>query len=81
MAGCAVPDCIAGVVARGLCAKHYRRLLRHGDPNTVIAAGRPARAMLTSSLTRLRRAWKKATEEERATFLREVADGDPLPQA
>ena len=38
---CTVDDCLDPVLARGLCAKHYRRLRRHGDTATVKPAGRP----------------------------------------
>ena len=37
---CAFPDCQAKAVAKGLCAKHYMRLRRHGDPAKVNARGR-----------------------------------------
>lgn len=30
-APCTVPGCHGGVVAKGLCAKHDRRMRRHGD--------------------------------------------------
>lgn len=29
---CAIPTCTDSVHAGGLCMKHYRRFLRHGDP-------------------------------------------------
>lgn len=29
---CSVDGCEQPVQARGLCPKHYRRLMRHGDP-------------------------------------------------
>lgn len=37
---CTFPDCQAKAVAKGLCAKHYMRLRRHGDPAKVNARGR-----------------------------------------
>lgn len=36
---CAVDDCTSPVKARELCEKHYRRLLRTGDPHTMRRPG------------------------------------------
>ena len=33
---CCVEKCCGDVIAKGLCRKHYSRMRRHGDPNTVI---------------------------------------------
>lgn len=30
---CSVPECARAVIKGGLCAMHYQRKLRHGDPN------------------------------------------------
>lgn len=35
---CKMNECDKGVAARGLCAKHYRRLLRHGSPEYTLHA-------------------------------------------
>jgi hypothetical protein len=40
MTRCTFADCPAPAVAKGLCAKHYMRLRRHGDPAKVNARGR-----------------------------------------
>ena len=37
---CAFPGCKANADGKGLCAKHYMRLRRHGDPGKVNARGR-----------------------------------------
>ncbi len=42
MALCSVPDCGARAAARGLCAKHYMRWRRRGDPAVTGQRGRPA---------------------------------------
>ncbi len=42
--GCAVVDCPCPVLARGWCARHYRRWRRHGDP--AIVRPREDRAVL-----------------------------------
>ena len=37
---CCVPGCRAiGDISMGMCNKHRLRLLRHGDPNTVLPRG------------------------------------------
>lgn len=36
---CKHQDCHNYVEARGLCSKHYRRLLRHGDSSVVTKRG------------------------------------------
>jgi hypothetical protein len=38
---CTVDGCNHGAVAKGLCAKHYARARRTGDPNKTRRAGRP----------------------------------------
>jgi hypothetical protein len=38
---CAIDGCEGKAVAKGLCAKHYARLRRNGDPAEVRKAGRP----------------------------------------
>jgi hypothetical protein len=38
---CSIDGCDAKVVAKGLCAKHYMRQRRNGDPEKVRKAGRP----------------------------------------
>jgi hypothetical protein len=40
MTNCTLPDCQGQAFAKGLCVKHYTRMRRHGDPATVIPAGR-----------------------------------------
>jgi hypothetical protein len=40
---CSVEPCDDRAVSRGLCSKHYLRLLKHGDPNVRLLAERPAR--------------------------------------
>jgi hypothetical protein len=40
MSQCTHPGCPGEALAKGLCARHYMRLLRHGDPGTVKKAGR-----------------------------------------
>ena len=35
MTQCIHPDCPTATTAKGLCAKHYMRLRRHGDAGTV----------------------------------------------
>ena len=37
---CTFSGCKAKAVGKGLCAKHYMRLRRHGDPGKVNARGR-----------------------------------------
>ena len=37
---CTIPGCPNEATAHGLCAKHYMRLRRHGDPNVEIRVGR-----------------------------------------
>ena len=32
---CSMENCLKPVKAKGLCAMHHQRKLRHGDPNTV----------------------------------------------
>jgi len=32
---CSIEGCIKTVKAKGLCAMHHQRMLRHGDPNMV----------------------------------------------
>jgi hypothetical protein len=39
---CSVADCSATVKAHGMCAKHYMRGWRGGDPQTAPRQGRPA---------------------------------------
>jgi hypothetical protein len=36
---CVIEDCPADPVAKGLCAKHYMRLRRQGDPNKTAKRG------------------------------------------
>ncbi len=38
---CSTPDCSSPVLAKGLCAKHYMRQRRTGDPATTRKPGRP----------------------------------------
>lgn len=38
---CIEPGCEIVAKARGLCAKHYMRFLRHGDPRVTLQIGRP----------------------------------------
>jgi hypothetical protein len=38
---CTIDGCDAVATVKGLCAKHYMRLRRHGDASTVKSAGRP----------------------------------------
>jgi hypothetical protein len=38
---CTIEGCEAHATVKGLCAKHYMRIRRHGDPNTVKSAGAP----------------------------------------
>lgn len=40
MTNCTLPDCQGQAFAKGLCVKHYTRMRRHGDPATVMKAGR-----------------------------------------
>jgi hypothetical protein len=40
---CSVPGCRGEAVAQGLCAKHYMRLRRRGDPNAGFPVGRQPR--------------------------------------
>ena len=37
---CSRPDCSSPATAKGLCAKHYMRLRRHGDASRALKAGR-----------------------------------------
>ena len=37
-ADCLIDDCHAPASTQGLCKKHYRRVERHGDPNTLLHA-------------------------------------------
>jgi hypothetical protein len=39
---CGVSDCICNVKAKGLCQKHYVRLIKHGDTNTVLPPSGPS---------------------------------------
>lgn len=32
---CSMENCFKPIKAKGLCAMHHQRMLRHGDPNTV----------------------------------------------
>jgi hypothetical protein len=41
---CAIVGCKTGANAKGLCAKHYMRARRHGDPNVVKPRGAPKNA-------------------------------------
>ena len=41
MSNCAIPGCRNQAVAWGLCAKHYMRKRRRGDPNAAFKRGRP----------------------------------------
>ena len=41
MTQCTIEGCQSQANARGLCAKHYMRTRRHGDPNTVKLPGAP----------------------------------------
>jgi hypothetical protein len=41
MSNCAIPRCPNQAVAWGLCAKHYMRKRRRGDPNAPFKRGRP----------------------------------------
>src|SRR6516225_3162329 len=43
---CTIAGCRTQPIAKGLCAKHYMRQRRTGDPNQIGKAGRP-RAPLT----------------------------------
>jgi len=56
---CDVKDCPNNSVAKGLCAKHYMRARRNGDPNKVRKRGptsdRP-RAVSARTWTRFKRA-------------------------
>jgi hypothetical protein len=38
---CTIAGCEAHATVKGLCARHYMRIRRHGDPNTVKPAGAP----------------------------------------
>jgi hypothetical protein len=44
MPTCSVPGCDKPILSKKLCAAHYRRLQRRGDPRSVIAVGRPQSA-------------------------------------
>jgi hypothetical protein len=44
---CSIDGCAAKAVAKGLCAKHYMRQRRHGDPGKVCKAGRPRSELST----------------------------------
>ena len=48
-AECAIPDCTAAAVAKGLCGKHYMRIRRHGDPARTDKRG-PKRTLKASSI-------------------------------
>jgi hypothetical protein len=41
---CSIEGCKAGANAKGLCAKHYMRARRHGDPSQVKPRGAPKNA-------------------------------------
>lgn len=36
---CTMPDCQAQQVSKQLCAKHYQRQRKHGDPSVVMKGG------------------------------------------
>lgn len=40
MASCTIDGCSNQTHRRKMCAKHYARFRRHGDPNTVLPVGR-----------------------------------------
>ncbi|WP_345600290.1 hypothetical protein, partial [Thermocatellispora tengchongensis] len=42
-ASCIADECDGKQSVRGYCRKHYQRLLKHGDPNTVMKTGRTAK--------------------------------------
>ena len=42
---CRISKCRRKAERRGFCNIHYRRILRHGDPNTVLPSHRPSNVM------------------------------------
>lgn len=60
MKHCTMDDCDGKVHSRGLCDRHYRRFLRHGDPS-VIAHDRQDVTHKTVH-NRLKRAFGRAAE-------------------
>jgi hypothetical protein len=53
---CSFPDCHAKALAKGLCAKHYMRLRRRGDPAKVGRRGRPVNALGQAQRATMRQA-------------------------
>lgn len=66
---CSVPDCAAPASARDLCAKHYMRARRHGDPDVTRKRGRkPAEDLAT--IRRLLPEYSPRTQARYARALR-----------
>lgn len=58
MSGCSVNGCEGRRAGRGLCGKHYQRLLKHGDPlKTVGAKGVPVDVRFWSRVDKTESCW------------------------
>jgi len=48
---CSVAGCDTDAIARGLCRKHYTRVVRHGDPTVVLPTNGPSRGNGVPTMT------------------------------
>jgi hypothetical protein len=75
MSNCTIPGCSKRAVAHGLCAKHYMRLRRRGDPNAEFPPGRQPKARPEDPETAALRRENAALLEEVAALKRRLDEG------
>lgn len=71
---CSIPDCGKPTKARGLCAGHYHRLKRHGDP---LGGGSPLRPQGMSLDELVAMHLRKSRLDENGCWIAQCAIGGP----
>ena len=77
MSNCTIPGCPNRAVAHSLCAMHYMRLRRRGDPNAEFPPGRQPKPRPEDTQTAALRSENEALREEVAALKRRLDEAQP----